>query len=81
MKKSSSPAKFVFFISYILICCGLLYVLINEQTPQPIGLVTLAIVLTPVVVMIIGGLPTDSMDIMNTNKSESKAENQASDSN
>ena len=51
-----------FFLAiYVLMCFGVLVLAIHESTAQPIGLLVVAIVMTPIIVSICGGLPVDFM--------------------
>jgi len=52
----------VFFSGYTALCVLALYQALQETTPQPIGLLVVGMVLTPLLVSIIGGL---SLDILN----------------
>ena len=55
-----SSLKIIFVLTvYILMCSGVLFVATHESTSQPIGLLVLAMVMTPVLVSIYGGLPID----------------------
>ena len=53
----------MFYIFYILICGGALAQAVRESTKQPIGLLVAAMVMTPVIVSIYGGLPVDFMKV------------------
>ena len=57
----------VFFTGYAALCVLALYQALQETTPQPIGLLVVGMVLTPLLVSIIGGL---SLDILNFGKNK-----------
>tara|TARA_Y200000002_G_scaffold134653_1_gene111024 strand:+ start:271 stop:480 length:210 start_codon:yes stop_codon:yes gene_type:complete len=59
----SSLKAIMFYIFYILICGGALAQAVRESTKQPIGLLVAAMVMTPVIVSICGGLPVDFMKV------------------
>ena len=59
----SSLKAIIFYIFYILICGGALAQAVRESTKQPIGLLVAAMVMTPVIVSICGGLPVDFMKV------------------
>ena len=50
-----------FFTLYVLMCFGVLILATRESIPQPIGLLVVAMVMTPVIVSVCGGLPVDFM--------------------
>ena len=50
-----------FFVLYILMCLGILVLAARESIPQPIGLLVVAMVMTPIIVSVCGGLPVDFM--------------------
>ena len=52
----------VFFAGYTALCVLALYQALQETTPQPIGLMVVGMVLTPLLVSIIGGLSLDILD-------------------
>ena len=57
-----NKAKIIFyFVLYVLMCLGILTLAARESIPQPIGLLLVAMVMTPVVVSVCGGLPVDFM--------------------
>ena len=54
--------KIILFLTlYILMCAGVLILATQQSIPQPIGLLVVAIVITPVIVSVCGGLPVDFM--------------------
>ena len=57
----------VFFSGYTGLCILSLYQALQETTPQPIGLLVVGMILTPLLVSIIGGL---SLDILNFEKNK-----------
>ena len=59
----SSLKKAFFLATYILMCVGVLVLAIHESTAQPIGLLIVGMVMTPIIVSICGGLPVDIMKI------------------
>ena len=63
-----STLKAIMFSSfYILMCGGALAQAVHESTRQPIGLLVAAMVMTPVIVSICGGLPVDFMKVNSIN--------------
>ena len=50
-----------FFVLYVLMCFGILVLAARESIPQPIGLLVVAMVMTPIIVSVCGGLPVDFM--------------------
>ena len=50
-----------FFVLYVLKCLGILVLAARESIPQPIGLLVVAMVMTPIIVSVCGGLPVDFM--------------------
>ena len=50
-----------FFVLYVLMCLGILALAARESIPQPIGLLVVAMVMTPIIVSVCGGLPVDFM--------------------
>ena len=60
--KTSLKALF-FFVIYILMCFGTLFLATQESTAQPIGLLVFAMVMTPIIISICGGLPVDVMKL------------------
>ncbi len=50
-----------FFVLYVLMCLGILVLAARESIPQPIGLLVVAMVMTPIIVSVCGGLPVDFM--------------------
>lgn len=56
------PFKSLFFLfTYILICVGILVLSTRQSTPQPTGLLLVAMVTTPFIVSICGGLPVNCL--------------------
>ena len=56
------PSGLCFFlIIYIMICAGVLVLSSRQSIPQPTGLLVVAMVVTPLIVSICGGLPTDCL--------------------
>ena len=52
--------KIIFFFSlYTLMCSSVLLIATRESTIQPIGLLVIAMVMTPIIVSIFGGMPLD----------------------
>jgi|MDSZ01.2.fsa_nt_gb hypothetical protein len=67
-----SLKSLLFLFSYILICIGLLILAENQSTEQPIGLLFVAMVTTPFIISICGGLPIDCLQperLINQNSS------------
>jgi Na+/melibiose symporter-like transporter len=50
---------------YVISCALALLQATRESTPQPIGLLIVAMVMTPVLVSIIAGLPVNCMSFQN----------------
>ena len=50
-----------FFVLYVLMCLGILVLAARESIPQPTGLLVVAMVMTPIIVSVCGGLPVDFM--------------------
>ena len=46
---------------YVSMCFSVLVLAVHESTAQPIGLLVVAMVMTPIIVSICGGLPVDFM--------------------
>jgi len=54
--------KIILFATlYILMCAGVLVLATQQSIPQPIGLLLVAMVMTPIIVSVCGGLPVDFM--------------------
>ena len=54
--------KIIFIFSlYALMCGSVLLIATRESTIQPIRLLLIAMVMTPIIVSIFGGLPVDIM--------------------
>ncbi|MAF41538.1 MAG: hypothetical protein CL859_06740 [Cyanobium sp. ARS6] len=52
---------FLISLLYLISCALALFQASRESTPQPIGLLIVAMVMTPVLVSIIAGLPVNCM--------------------
>ena len=50
-----------FLLIYIMISAGVLVLSSRQSIPQPTGLLVVAMVVTPLIVSICGGLPTDCL--------------------
>ena len=59
----------LFATLYILMCAGVLVLGAQQSIPQPIGLLVVAMVMTPVIVSVCGGLPVDFMSVVQNSKS------------
>ena len=59
----STLKTIMFSTFYILMCGGALAQAVHESTKQPIGLLVVAMVMTPIIVSICGGLPVDFMKV------------------
>ena len=64
----------LFATLYILMCVGVLVLAIQQSIPQPIGLLVVAMVMTPVIVSVCGGLPVDFMSAKQERKSSAASE-------
>ena len=52
--------KIIFFFSlYTIMCCSVLLIATRESTIQPVRLLLIAMVMTPIIVSIFGGMPVD----------------------
>ena len=58
----------LFATLYILMCAGVLVLAAQQSIPQPIGLLVVAMVMTPVIVSVCGGLPVDFMSLKQASK-------------
>ena len=59
--------KIILFATlYLLMCLGVLILASQQSIPQPIGLLVVAMVMTPIIVSVCGGLP---LDFINPKKS------------
>ena len=56
-----SFTSIIFLFSYILICFGILILSTRQSIHQPTGLLLVAMVTTPFIVSISGGLPIDCL--------------------
>ena len=55
--------KIILFATlYVLMCVGVLVLASQQSIPQPIGLLVVAMVMTPIIVSVCGGLPLDFMN-------------------
>ena len=67
--------KIILFATlYILMCVGVLVLATQQSIPQPIGLLVVAMVMTPVIVSVCGGLPVDFMSVNQSNKTNIASE-------
>ena len=55
---------FLFLTAYISMCVGVLILAQNETTNQPVGLLIVAMVFTPLIISIVGGLRLDSLPLI-----------------
>ena len=62
--KVSFRALFYLF-TYIAICVGILILATRQSTQQPVGLLVVAMVTTPLIVSICGGLPVNCLEGVN----------------
>ena len=61
--------KIILFATlYLLMCAGVLVLATQQSIPQPIGLLVVAMVMTPVIVSVCGGLPIDFMSLKQASK-------------
>ena len=55
--------KIILFATlYVLMCVGVLVLASQQSIPQPIGLLVVAMVMTPIIVSVCGGLPLGFMN-------------------
>ena len=67
--------KIILFATTYIFMCVSIFVLATQQTiPQPIGLLVVAMVMTPVIVSVCGGLPVDFMNVKETTKTSVTSE-------
>ena len=67
--------KIILFATlYILMCAGVLILATQQSIPQPIGLLVVAMVMTPVIVSVCGGLPVDFMSVKQDSKTGATSE-------
>ena len=59
---------FLLSIAYISMCVEVLILARHESTPQPIGLLIVAMVFTPLIISIVGGLRLDCLQLIKTKK-------------
>ena len=55
---------YLFSTAYISMCIGVLILARRESTIQPIGLLIVAMVFTPLIISIVGGLRLDSFPLI-----------------
>ena len=55
---------FLFSTAYISMCVGVIILSWRESTIQPIGLLIVAMVFTPLIISIVGGLRLDSLPLI-----------------
>ena len=61
---------FLFLIAYISMCVGVLILARHESTIQPIGLLVVAMVFTPLIISIVGGLRLDCLPLIKAKESK-----------
>ena len=67
--------KIILFATlYILMCAGVLILATQQSIPQPIGLLVVAMVMTPVIVSVCGGLSVDFMSVKQASKTSVTSE-------
>ena len=67
--------KIILFATlYLLMCAGVLVLATQQSIPQPIGLLVVAMVMTPVIVSVCGGLPVDFMRVKQATKTSVTSE-------
>ena len=67
--------KIILFATlYVLMCAGVLILATQQSIPQPIGLLVVAMVMTPVIVSVCGGLPVDFMSVKQASKTSVTSE-------
>ena len=67
--------KIILFATTYIFMCVSIFVLATQQTiPQPIGLLVVAMVMTPVIVSVCGGLPVDFMSVKQKTKTSFASE-------
>ena len=67
--------KIILFATlYALMCAGVLILATQQSIPQPIGLLVVAMVMTPVIVSVCGGLPVDFMSVKQASKTSVTSE-------
>ena len=64
----------LFATLYILMCAGVLVLATQQSIPQPIGLLVVAMVMTPVIVSVCGGLPVDFVNVKQASKTNITSE-------
>ena len=62
---------FLFSIAYTSMCVGVLILARHESTTQPIGLLVVAIVFTPLIISIVGGLRLDCLPLIKSKELKS----------
>ena len=67
--------KIILFATlYLLMCVGVLVLATQQSIPQPIGLLVVAMVMTPVIVSVCGGLPIDFISLKQASKTSVASE-------
>ena len=67
--------KITLFVTlYILMCAGVLVLATQQSISQPIGLLVVAMVMTPVIVSVCGGLPVDFISVKQADKINATSE-------
>ena len=67
--------KIILFATlYVLMCAGVLILATQQSIPQPIGLLVVAMVMTPAIVSVCGGLPVDFMSVKQASKTNVTSE-------
>ena len=67
--------KIILFATlYLLMCAGVLVLATQQSINQPIGLLVVAMVMTPVIVSVCGGLPIDFMSLQHASKTSVASE-------
>jgi hypothetical protein len=61
---------YLFSTAYISMCVGVLILARRESTIQPIGLLIVAMVFTPLIISIVGGLRLDSLPLIKAKKAK-----------
>ena len=62
---NTSFKSLLFLLGYVVICLGILVLAKRESSPQPVGLLLVAMATTPLIISICGGLPTDCIKRLN----------------
>jgi hypothetical protein len=61
---------FLFSTAYISMCVGVFILARHESTIQPVGLLIVAMVFTPLIISIVGGLRLDSLPLIKAKESK-----------